>query len=176
MIMRQSFGRAPARVILFRAARPIGRVLIVLMLASTALLAISVGRSATAAPGRLIAPNEAFSIAAGLTDAAGDLGLQCLLAKVGDRVRGGSPTTRVASTAVKASLDFAQAKKGCGAMVETLKAVAVIVALAELDQPAWIGLEQSTKNRILRPDECTAVIYAGPSESLALKFTAKFTC
>ena len=133
-------------------------------------------QSAEAAPGRLIPANEAFGIAAGLADASGDLALQCLMGKIGDRVRGGSPTTRVASVAVKESLAFAQAKKGCDAMVETLKAAGVIVGLAELNQPAWVSLEQSTKKRFLRPDECTVVMHAGPSEALALKFTAKFTC
>jgi hypothetical protein len=77
---------------------------------------------------------------------------------------------------VKESLNFAQAKKGCGAMVETLKGVGVIVGLAELNQPVWVSLDQSTKKRFLRPDECTVVMRTGPSEALALKFTAKFTC
>jgi hypothetical protein len=136
----------------------------------------SLAQAAEASSGRLIPPNEAFGIAAGLADASSDLALQCLMGKIGDRVRGGSPTTRVASIAVKESLNFAQAKKGCGAMVETLKAAGVIVGLAELDRPAWVSLEQSTKKRVLRPDECTVVMHAGPSEEFAAKFTAKFTC
>jgi hypothetical protein len=133
-------------------------------------------QSAQAASGRLIPPNEAFGIAAGLADAAGDLALQCLMGKIGDRIRGGTPMTKVASAAIKDSLAFAQAKKGCGATVETLKAAGVIIGLAELNQPAWVSLEQSTKRRPLRPDECTAIMRVGPSETLALKFTAKFTC
>jgi hypothetical protein len=59
----------------------------------------------------------------------------------------------VRSSASRRTLAFAQAEKGCSAMVETLKAATVIVALAELNKPAWVS--QSTKKRVLRPDECT---------------------
>ena len=141
-----------------------------------ALVASSSVQSAQAASGRLLRPNEVFPIAAGLVDAAGTLGLQCGMANLGKVLRGATPVTKVASQAVKTSLAFAGAKKGCSAAVETLKAVGVMVGLAELNRPAWVSLEQSKQKKFLRPDTCTVVIRTGPSESLAAKFTANFTC
>jgi len=154
----------------------VNRFTVVLVTVLCALVAGSSMQSAEAATGRLLRPNEVFPIAAGLVDAAGTLGLQCGMANLGRTLRGGTPVTRVASQAVKSSLAFAGAKKGCTAAVETLKAVAVMVGLAELNRPAWVSLEQSRKKKFLRPDTCTAVIRTGPSQSLAATFTASFTC
>jgi hypothetical protein len=126
----------------------------------------------------MISPDRAWGIAAGFVDAAGPLALQCGISKLGDEIRGGAtPTTRVASSAVKESLAFAGAKKGCSAYTTVLQAVAVIVAFAEASQPVYITLQQSTKSHFWpMPDTCTEVIRVGASEELAHDFKASFSC
>jgi hypothetical protein len=75
--------------------RAASRVMAVIMAVLVALVGASVTQPAEASSGRLLQPNEAFGIAAGLADASGDLALQCLMGKIGDRVRGGTPVTRL---------------------------------------------------------------------------------
>jgi hypothetical protein len=125
----------------------------------------------------MLSPDKSRDIAAGLVDAAGPLAVQCGMSKLGNKIRGGaSPTSRVASVAVKESLDFAKAQDGCKAVIQVLEAVAVIVGLAEINKPAYVTFDQSTKNRFLRPDACTVNIRAGASEQLSKNFKASFTC
>lgn len=147
----------------------------------TVLLALagsSVAAVAEVAPSDMIPPDRAKDIAAGLVDATGPLALQCAMGKLGDKIRtGATPAAQVASAAVKDSLAFAGANKGCGAATEVLKAVLVIVALTEVNEPVYITLKQSTKNNFWpKPDTCTVVIRAGASEVLSQEFQGQLFC
>jgi pyruvate/2-oxoglutarate dehydrogenase complex dihydrolipoamide acyltransferase (E2) component len=123
----------------------------------------------------MLLPEKAREIALGLIDATGDLGVQCGLGKIGDKIRAGS----VPADAVKASLALSDAKSACSGVKNMAEAVGVITALAAFDQPVYVTETQSAKNKwwgLGFVKTCTVDVQAGASERLSHHFKASFTC
>jgi hypothetical protein len=179
MPSRNKLTNGPCREKRASGGQRVGRVL-----ATSLMVSLAIGGSlagvAEAAPatGRMIAPQDAKSIAAGYVDALGDLKDQCGMSELASVLRGSTPLTEVASEAVKASLAAAEANKSCGAAEQVGHAVSDITDLADKDKPVYIGQEMSSSRSWggLGPEKCKVVIHVGESESQAHTYTANFTC
>jgi hypothetical protein len=151
--------------------RAIASLLAALMLTGIGMFA----GSANAATGGIIQPAQARQIAVGLIDANGTLGIQCGLGMVGDKIKAGS----VAADAAKASLKISGAKDSCKGVKQLAEGILVIVALTDFNQPVYISLSQSEKNKwwgagVIKT--CGVTLRVGASASVAKDFKASFTC
>lgn len=135
---------------------------------------LATGSAAHADP-VLQSPEKARGIALGLIDATGPLAVQCGLGKIGDKIR----ARNVATAAVKDSIALSGAKKSCSGVKQLAEGIGVIAAFSLADQPVFISIQQSQKNKPLGlglVKICTVNLRVGASEQLAKTFTAKFTC
>lgn len=155
-----------------RAAARAVSVMVMTLTLTAACLGLSTAANAQAA---LTSPEAAKGIALGLIDATGPLAVQCGLGKIGEKIKAKS----VATAAVRDSLAISGAKKSCSGVKELAEAIGVIAAATAIDQPVYISLKQSEKNKwwgLGVVKTCTVKLRVGASEQIAKTFTANFTC
>lgn len=131
--------------------------------------------SADSTPGQLYAPADAQGQAAFILDAAGDLGLQCGIGKLADKLRPRTLPLAVATRTAQAALAAAKAKRSCASAVKAGATAVAILAIAETGTPVYIEIDHAKKFKF-PVWRCTENIRVGTSRTAAAPFKIDYTC